>query len=149
MPRRNFVREIKPEKIKDINPYDIIYLALKDGSIVLITDSDEEALDYDDLKSETLTSSQKRANANFYTSKYVKNKKQIKTISTNLTIDTENNKNIKNRYSNYSKDKDKRKTPSYSFENNQNKPIIISNRNKNENVNNYRRYNNNDKDKIN
>ena len=153
MPKRNFVREIKPENIKDINPYDIIYLALKDGSIVLISDSDEETLDYDDIKSETLGYSQKRANANFYTSKYGKNKKQTKTISSNLTNDTDNNKNNKNKYSNYTKDKDKRKTPStpsYSFENNRNKPVIISNRNKNENINNYRRNNNNnDRDKMN
>ena len=151
MPKRNFVREIKPENIKDINPYDIIYLALKDGSIVLISDSDEETLDYDDIKSETLGYSQKRANANFYTSKYGKNKKQTKTISSNLTNDTDNNKN--NKYSNYTKDKDKRKTPStpsYSFENNRNKPIIISNRNNNDNINNYRRNNNNnDIDKMN
>ena len=154
MPKRNFVREIKPENIKDINPYDIIYLALKDGSIVLISDNDEETLDYDDIKSETLGYSQKRANANFYTSKYVKNKKQIKTISSNLTNDTENNKNIKTKYSNYSKDKDKdkRKTPStssYSFENKRNKPTIISNRNKNENINNYITNNNRDTDNMN
>ena len=152
MPKRNFVREIKPENIKDINPYDIIYLALKDSSIVLIADNDEETLDYDDIKSETLNSSQKRANANFFTSKYIKNKKQIKTISSNLTNDTENNKNIKNKYSNYTKDKDKRETPStpsYSFENNRNKPIIISNRNKKEITNNYIRNKNNDMDKMN
>ena len=51
MPSRNFVREIKAENIKDINPLDIIYLALKDGSIVLISDNDEETIDYEDIKS--------------------------------------------------------------------------------------------------
>ena len=39
------VKEILPEQIKDVNPLDIIYLAMKDGSIILISDRDEEKYD--------------------------------------------------------------------------------------------------------
>ena len=50
MSRRKFVREIKAKEIKNINPSDIIYLAMKDGSLILIADDDEEEINYEDLK---------------------------------------------------------------------------------------------------
>ena len=50
MSRRRFVREIKSKEVKNINPSDIIYLAMKDGSIILITDDDEDLIEYDDIK---------------------------------------------------------------------------------------------------
>ena len=50
MSRKRFVREIKAKDVKLINPSDIIYLAMKDGSIVLIADDDEDLIEYDDLK---------------------------------------------------------------------------------------------------
>ena len=50
MSRRRFVREIKAKEVKNINPSDIIYLAMKDGSIILIADDDEDLIEYDDLK---------------------------------------------------------------------------------------------------
>jgi hypothetical protein len=137
MPKRNFVREIKAKNIKDINPYDIIYLALKDGSIVLVSDNDEDILDYDEYRSNTLqNSSKKGTNSNFYKDKNNKNNNQRKTISSNRnTNDTENN-NIKTKYSNSSKDKIKGN--SFSTERNPNKPIIIKNINEKEK---YSRYN--------
>lgn len=122
MPRKNFVREIKVENIKDINPYDIIYLALKDGSIVLIVDNDEETIDYEDIKSE-MSYSQRRRNMNFYNNQNVK---KHKTISSNTNTNDSENINLQTKYSYYSKDKIK----------NNNKPVIISNKNKNENFNN-------------
>lgn len=83
MPSRNFVREIKAENIKDINPSDIIYLALKDGSIVLISDNDEETIDYEDIKS-IETSSRRISNKNFYNRKYNQINNQTKTSSSHL-----------------------------------------------------------------
>ena len=53
MSRRKFVREIKAKEVKNINPSDIIYLAMKDGSIILIADDDEETINYDELKIDT------------------------------------------------------------------------------------------------
>ena len=50
MPRQKFVREIKAQEVKNINPSDIIYLAMKDGSIILIADDDEDLIEYDDIK---------------------------------------------------------------------------------------------------
>jgi len=50
MSRRKFVREIKAKEIKNINPSDIIYLAMKDGSLILIADDDDEKIQYEDLK---------------------------------------------------------------------------------------------------
>ena len=50
MSRRKFVREIKAKEVKNINPSDIIYLAMKDGSLILIADDDEEEINYEDLK---------------------------------------------------------------------------------------------------
>ena len=50
MSRRKFVREIKAKEVKNINPSDIIYLAMKDGSLILIADDDEEEIEYEDLK---------------------------------------------------------------------------------------------------
>ena len=53
MSKRRFVREIKAKEVKNINPSDIIYLAMKDGSIILIADDDEETINYDELKIDT------------------------------------------------------------------------------------------------
>ena len=53
MSRRRFVREIKAKEVKNLNPSDIIYLAMKDGSIILIADDDEETINYDELKIDT------------------------------------------------------------------------------------------------
>ena len=50
MSRRKFVREIKAKEVKNINPSDIIYLAMKDGSLILIADDDDEKIEYNDLK---------------------------------------------------------------------------------------------------
>ncbi len=122
MPSRNFVREIKAENIKDINPLDIIYLALKDGSIVLISDNDEETIDYEDIKS-IESSSQRISNRNFYNRKYNKINNQTKTYSSHIK---ENDKNYNsNKYFNYSKDKMKSNT-SYSIDKVENRKNIIT-----------------------
>ena len=130
MPKRNFVREIKAENIKDINPDDIIYLALKDGSILLVAEKDEETREYEDYLE---SSSQKKANAYFFNKIYNNNKKLINanTISSNKnTIDTDNNinninnNNITTKYSYYSKDRIK--TPSYSINNDLKRPFLLT-----------------------
>ena len=126
MPKRNFVREIKAENIKDINPDDIIYLALKDGTILLVAEKDEDTQEYEDYLE---SSSQKKANANFF-NKIYKNKKLINTntiSSYKNTIDSENNinnNNLKTKYSYYTKDRIK--TPSYYISNDLKKPLVLT-----------------------
>ena len=140
MPKRNFVREIKAENIKDLNPYDIIYLALKDGSILLVADKDEDTQDFEDYLD---TSSQKKANENFYNNIY-NNKKLINTnsISSNInTNDIENNNNTQTKYSYYSKDKIK--IPKYSIGNDRKRSIALTSAiNKNDYNNKYLKYKN-------
>ncbi len=38
MIENNLVRELSPEEVKTINPYEISYIAMKDGSIIMITE---------------------------------------------------------------------------------------------------------------
>ena len=137
MPTRNFVREIKPENIKDINPSDIIYLALKDGSIVLVADNDDDTFDYEDIKFDSTDNTKIRSSSNYSNIKFYKNKKQKKTISTHETTDNDNNLKT-NKYSSLLTDKNK--FSSFSTDMNQNKPIIMSHRN--EKISNYTRYKN-------
>ena len=85
MSRRRFVREIKAKEVKNINPSDIIYLAMKDGSIILIADDDEETIDYDELKLDT---------------KYKRGQRYYKNTNSNLIHDSslytfENENNFK------------------------------------------------------
>ena len=82
MSRRRFVREIKAKEVKNINPSDIIYLALKDGSIILITDDDEDLIEYDDLK---LDHSYKRKR------KYYNKKVDISNDNSLYEFETDNN----------------------------------------------------------
>ena len=49
MPTKNVVREILPEQVKDVNPYEIIYLAMKDGSVIMIADKEDEKFESLDL----------------------------------------------------------------------------------------------------
>ena len=127
---RNFVREIKAEDVKDINPKDIVYLAMKDGSILLITDNDENIIDFGDIDSII----KRKNNRNYNYEKYNNNKYQIEE---NSSHSRDNNK-TPSTYSNYSKDKTKTSSY-YSREKAQNKSkAIIPNRNKNERNNNYK-----------
>ena len=122
MPKRNFVREIKAENIKYMNPYDIIYLALKDGSIVLVADKDEETEDFEDYFE---SFSQKKTDTNFF-NKIANKKKLMNTIPLNRnTNDSETNKNIKTKYSYYSKDKTNIKNISFSIDKEQKTPIFL------------------------
>jgi hypothetical protein len=139
MPSRNFVREIKADKIKDLNPSDIIYLAMKDGSIILVADNDEDTFDYDDVRLDSIDNIKRKSYANLYNIKYYKNKTQKKTLS---TLATDYDKNTKNKYSNLSTDRNR--ATSNSFDRSQNKPIIISQKNKNEKVSCYRHRNEKD-----
>ena len=82
MSRRRFVREIKAKEVKNINPSDIIYLAMKDGSIILITDDDEDLIEYDDLK---LDHSYKRKR------KYYNKKVDISNDNSLYEFETDNN----------------------------------------------------------
>ena len=130
MPKRNFVREIKAEDVKDINPKDIVYLAMKDGSILLITDNDENIIDFGDIDSII----KRKNNRNYNYEKYNNNKYLIKTSSSH----SRDNNKTPSTYSNYSKDKTKTSSY-YSREKTQNKSkAIIPNRNKNERNNNYK-----------
>ena len=82
MSKRKFVREIKAKEVKNINPSDIVYLSMKDGSIILITDDDEEKIEYDELKLDT---SYKRR------SKYYNKNTSIIHDSSLYTFEKENN----------------------------------------------------------
>ena len=84
MSRKRFVREIKAKDVKLINPSDIIYLAMKDGSIVLIADDDEDLIEYDDLQ---LDNSYKRKR------KYYN--KKVDTSNDNSLYEFESDKNYK------------------------------------------------------
>lgn len=95
MSKRKFVREIKAKEVKNLNPSDIIYLAMKDGSIILIVDDDENTIEYDDIK---LDISYKRNQKNYKTimsdsSLYtLENEKNYPTnASSNNIIDTKSN----------------------------------------------------------
>ena len=123
MSSRNFVREIKSDDVKNINPKDIVYLAMKDGSILLITDNDESIIDFGD-KDNII---KRKENRNYNYEKY-NNKYQIKTSSSH----SRDNNKTPSTYSNYSKDKTKTSSY-YSREKDQNKSkAIIPNRNQNE-----------------
>ena len=100
MSKRKFVREIKAKELKDINPSDVIYLAMKDGSIVLITDDDEETIEYDDIKLDTsfkrrhkYYNKRKDKNDDYSLYTFETDKKNRTTIYSNNTIDynTRNN----------------------------------------------------------
>ena len=98
MSRRKFVREIKAKDVKNLNPSDIIYLAMKDGSIILVSDDNDVLIDYDDLKLDT---SYKRKH------KYY-NKKVTKSDDNNSLKTFKSDKNYKtNTYSNTSIDNKK------------------------------------------
>ena len=149
MPSRNFVREIKAENVKDLNPSDIIYLAMKDGSIVLVADNDEDTFDFDDIRLDSLDNIKRKSNSNLYNIKSYKNKtqnqnqNQKKTISTLTTTEYDVNSR---RNKNSNPPKDKKKTASFSVDKNpnQNRPIIIPTKNKNEKVSYYRHRNDKD-----
>jgi hypothetical protein len=130
MSTKNFVREIRADDVKDINPKDIVYLAMKDGSILLITDNDENIIDFGDIDSLI----KRKYNRNYIYEKYNNNKFQIKASSSH----SRDNNKTPSTYSNYSKDKTKTSSY-YSREKEQNKSkAIIPNRKPNERNNNYK-----------
>ena len=141
MPSRNIVREIKAESIRDINPSDIIYLALKDGSILLVVENDDDTVDYDEIKLDYFqNSSRKRSNIGYNTDKYHRNNRNTKQTKKNTTYTkTDNRKNIAtNNYSSYSRGNTH--NTSYSIDRRQNKSMITLN--KNDKKNDYSRYKN-------
>ena len=141
MPSRNIVREIKVESIRDINPSDIIYLALKDGSILLVIEDDDDTIDYDDIKLDYFqNSSRKRSNIGYNTDKYHRNNRNTKQTKKNITYTkADNQKNIPiNNYSSYSRGNTH--NTSYSIDRRQNKSMITLN--KNDKKNDYSRYKN-------
>lgn len=81
MSKRKFVREIKAKEVKNLNPSDIIYLAMKDGSIILIADDDEDTIEYDDLKLDI---------------SYKRKPKEYKTIITDSSLYSLENENERN-----------------------------------------------------
>ena len=138
MPSKNFVKEIKAENIKDINPSDIIYLALKDGSILLVIDNDDDTIDYDDININFKEkSTRKRNNLSYNNDKSYKNKyqNQYKTntsyskVSYNKTNIDKNSE--KNKYTSNQKEKEKQ-TYNISTSNfgdrRQYKPAVIPNK---------------------
>ncbi len=36
MEEKNLVKEITPEEVKEIDPFEISYIAMKDGSIIMV-----------------------------------------------------------------------------------------------------------------
>ena len=114
MSKRKFVREIKAKEIKNINPSDIIYLAMKDGSIILIADDDEETIEYNDLK---LDMSNKRRRNYYNKNTNIKHDSSLYTFEnennskrssfTNNILD--NNSNVSTIYSKINQVKDKNK----------------------------------------
>ena len=141
MPSRNIVREIKVESIRDINPSDIIYLALKDGSILLVIEDDDDTIDYDDIKLDYFqNSSRKRSNIGYNTDKYHRNNRNTNQTKKNITYTkADNQKNIPiNNYSSYSRGNTH--NTSYSIDRRQNKSMITLN--KNDKKNDYSRYKN-------
>lgn len=145
MSLRNFVREIRAENVKDINPLDIIYLAMRDGSIILITDNDEDIIDYENFNPmENLD--QIITNANYIKQKYNTYSKYIKASS---LCPNENDINSRlNKYSNNSRDKRHIDTTYLSDKNNNKCKVMKININDNNynneiknKINNYKRHN--------
>ena len=109
MPRQKFVREIKAQEVKNINPSDIIYLAMKDGSIILIADDDEDLIEYDDIKlniNRAYKKSSKREQKN------INDKPKI---NLNFSFDMENNNNFGNNNFVYTSKDNNNRTNSTSF----------------------------------
>jgi hypothetical protein len=109
MPRQKFVREIKAQEVKNINPSDIIYLAMKDGSIILIADDDEDLIEYDDIKLNINTAYNKS------NKKEQKNINDKPKINLNFSFDMENNNNFGNNNFVYTSKDNNNRTNSTSF----------------------------------
>jgi hypothetical protein len=148
MPSKNIVREIKAENIKDINPSDIIYLALKDGSILLVIDNDDDIIDYDDININFKEkSTRKRTNLSYNNDKSYKNKYQNQyNTNTSYTKVSYNKTNIdknseKNKYTSNQKDKEKQTyniSTSNFVDRRQHKQAVLSNKgNNNQKMDNY------------
>ena len=150
MPSKNIVKEIKADNIKDINPSDIIYLALKDGSILLVIDDDDDIIDYDDININYKDySTRKRTNLSYSNDKNKKYKKQNK-ANISYTRDaklsytkTNNDKNsTKNKYINKQQitniNKINNNSTSNFVDRRQHKSAVLPNKNNNnEKKNNY------------
>ena len=121
MSRRRFVREIKAKEVKNINPSDIIYLAMKDGSIILITDDDEDLIEYDDLKLENPYKTKR---------KYYNKKVDISNDNSLYEFETDNNYKT-NTHSYKSIENNRINSTNHSTIN------IVRNNNKDNNKNNY------------
>ena len=109
MPRQKFVREIKAQEVKNINPSDIIYLAMKDGSIILIADDDEDLIEYDGVKLNINTAYNKS------NKKEQKNINDKPKINLNFSFDMENNNNFGNNNFVYTSKDNNNRTNSTSF----------------------------------
>ena len=113
MPTKNIVREILPEQIKDVNPYEIIYLAMKDGSVIMIADKEDENFESLDLnynieetktkdKFKTEKNSKSKNKINSSDKKYNSNKSFRKNYSDfNMKSNKTKNYNLNNTF-NYS-----------------------------------------------
>ena len=53
MNEKFLVKEIIPEEVKDLNPFDINYIAMKDGSIIMVTDKKENLKNDDSFNSKS------------------------------------------------------------------------------------------------
>ena len=103
MDENNLVTEIYPEEIQSLNPYDISYIAMKNGSIIMVIDKTPPMMNrvnnyyYRDEKKE-----QNSPNFNIEGKKYIsyvkehRNQKEKKYPNNNINIYNEENNNIMN-----------------------------------------------------
>ena len=103
MDENNLVTEIYPEEIQSLNPYDISYIAMKNGSIIMVIDKTPPMMNrvnnyyYQEEKKE-----QNSPNFNIEGKKYIsyvkehRNQKEKKYPNNNINIYNEENNNIMN-----------------------------------------------------
>ena len=103
MDENNLVTEIYPEEIQSLNPYDISYIAMKNGSIIMVIDKTPPMMNrvnnyyYREEKKE-----QNSPNFNIEGKKYIsyvkehRNQKEKKYPNNNINIYNEENNNIMN-----------------------------------------------------
>lgn len=128
MTEKNIVKEIPPEEVKNLNPYEITYIAMKDGSIIMITETsdqkeEEKYEEEEDVignfslnqkKLKLINYNNKSKNENDNTKISINSRKKID-LYENINTDSQNNSEI---YENYDQNKFNNKNNNYSKENN-------------------------------
>ena len=93
MDKNNLVKEIYPEQVKSINPYDISYIAMKNGSIIMII----EPIFTKNIKNNYYEKNEQNSpNFNIQGKKFKSRIKGIKEINNNMKINIDNDENNNN-----------------------------------------------------